>query len=94
MFWKLGSGWRSGIILASGVSDPGSIPGPGNQRLLWGLLHASDKRAQVMWIHPDFETHGQSHPKFETEGTNGPTKWTSVQQKLQKKQNKNMSWKF
>ena len=23
-----------------------------------------------------------SHPKSETEGTSGPTKWTSVQQKL------------
>ena len=33
-------------------------------------------------IHPDFETHRQSHPKSETEGASGPTKWTSVQQKL------------
>ena len=29
---------------------------------------------------PDFET--QSHPKSQTEGTNGPTKCTSVLQKL------------
>ena len=38
-------------------------------------------------IHPDFETHGQSHSKSETEGTSGPTKWTSVQQKLLKNKN-------
>ena len=34
---------------------------------------------------PDFETHWQSHPNSETEGSNGPTKWTSGQQKLKKK---------
>ena len=28
------SGWRNGIMLASGASDPGSMPGPGNQRCL------------------------------------------------------------
>ena len=38
-----GSGWRNGIMFASGVSDPGSMPGP----MLWGSLHANEKRAQV-----------------------------------------------
>ena len=40
---------------------------------------------KVHWwwsIHPDFETHGKSHLKSKTESTSGPTKWTSVQQKL------------
>ena len=28
----VGSGWHNGIVLASGVSNPGSMPGTGNQR--------------------------------------------------------------
>ena len=43
------------------------------------------KEHEQQSIHPHFETHGQSHLKSETEGAIGPTKWTSVQQKLKKK---------
>ena len=39
------------------------------------------KECRWWWIHHDFETRGQSYPKSETECTNGPTKWTLVQQK-------------
>ena len=34
------------ILLTSQVSDPGSIPGPRNQRLLWGLLRANNKECR------------------------------------------------
>ena len=30
---------------------------------------------------PDFETHGEGHTKSKIVATNGPTKWTLVQQK-------------
>ena len=36
------------ILIASGVSNPGSMPSPGNQRWLWGSLSTSDKRVQVV----------------------------------------------
>ena len=29
---KILLGWRNGIVFASGASDPGSMPVPGNQR--------------------------------------------------------------
>ena len=47
-------------------------------------MQATKERRQQL-IHPDFETHAQSHPKSKTEHTRGPTKWTSVQQKIKKK---------
>ena len=49
-----------------------------------GSLHASNKRVQGVMNPPGFETYGQGHPNSHTEGTSGPTKWTSVQQKLLK----------
>ena len=48
-----------------------------------GCMQATKEYVRRL-IHPDFETHGQSHPKSETEGTSGPTKWTSVREKLKK----------
>ena len=48
----------------------------------------STKECRQQLIQPDFETHGQCHPKSQTEGTSGPTKKTSVQQKLLKKEKK------
>ena len=54
----VGSGWHNGIVLASGASYLCSMPGPGNQRRLWGSLHASDKERREWLIQPNFETHG------------------------------------
>ena len=38
-----GQDWHNGIVLASQLSDPGSMPSPSNQGGLWGLFHASIK---------------------------------------------------
>ena len=35
--------------------------------------------------HPGFETRGESHTKSKIGAINGPTKWTMVQQKFNKK---------
>ena len=74
-----GSGWRSGIVLASGASNPGSMPGPAKDDSADHCTKVTKEHRQRS-SHPDFETHGQSHPKSETEGTSGRTKWILVQQ--------------
>ena len=43
------------------------------------------------WIHPSFETHGQSQPKSETKSTSGSTKWWLVIGKFLKKITSNRS---
>ena len=43
-----GPSWRNGIMLASQVSDLGSMSMPDNQRWLWGSSHASDKKVQAL----------------------------------------------
>ena len=42
--------------------------------------HYEQVRAECrqQWIHPGFETHGQSQPKSKTESTSGSTKWWLV----------------
>ena len=39
--------------------------------------HYTQARAECgrLWIHPGFETHGQSQPKSETKSTSGSSKW-------------------
>ena len=47
--------------------------------------HWTQATKERRWWLISLETHGQSHPKSEPKGTSGLTKWTSVQQKLLKK---------
>ena len=48
------------------------------QYLVWATRDDSGDHCTTLALKPM----GSSHPKSETEGASGPTKWTSVQQKL------------
>ena len=74
-------------MLASQLSDPGSMPSPGNKR--WGLLRASDRSTGDNEATLALKPVG-SHPESETEG--GLQKWTQFNKNLTKKDHGLVSW--
>ena len=82
-----------GIMLASQVSGPGSMPVPSNQIWLWDHCEQVTKDCRQQWIHPDFETLvAAESSQVRVRGYQWPHKMSFCPTKIKKKTFSFLGW--